>query len=182
MKWDCISKPTRERPDSAMPFGVNVAQPSPGVEGPLQLAKPHRCGGWCYGDRSSWRGSNVSLLAHNLTSGHPRPGMGSWEVKPPELPVLQGWHFFFLPGNSSRRRHQMLIFSREISLSDWVYHLFPSPWAIVGWTSFVLNSSAWNLLFCAAGSQLCKSLPTPSLPPEGVVGLGFFFFFFNIEN
>lgn len=78
----------------------------------------------------------------------------------------------------AQSRHQMLIFSHEISLSDWFYHLFPSPWASIGWTSFILKFSAWDLLFCAAGSQPCKSLPTPSLPPDVVIGSFVFFHYF----
>lgn len=81
---------------------------------------------------------------------------------------------------------QMLFFSCGISLSDWFYHLFTSPWAIVGWTLFLLflsillGSSAWNLLLGADGSWLCKSLSFLSLPWEGVISGFFPLFFFNM--
>jgi len=60
---------------------------------------------------------------------------------------------------------------------------FQALWANVGWTSFILNFSAWDLLFCAAGSQLCKSLPTPSLPPDVVIGsFVFLHYFFSTQK
>lgn len=163
MKWGWISKCTRERPDSVMPLGSNV------VLRVKRPPEPHRCRNWCYRDCSSWHRSITASHAHNLTPGHPDRRWAPGRCHHQSSQFCKDGKFF-LPRNNLHSQHQMLIFCPEISLSDRLCNLFPSPWAIVGWTSFVLNSSAWDLLFWAAGSRLCKSLPAAPLAPEGAVG------------
>lgn len=137
-------------PDSMVPLGANVVQLFAGFEGPPQLSEPHDAESDGLGAAAAGVGAplHTKLFQHSLEQ--------SWD---PGRCNQQQTSFAkvarVLSLGTLHSQHQMLFFSCEISLSDWFYHLFPSPWAIVGWTLFLLFVSILLRLLCLEPIALC---------------------------